>query len=66
MGVVVPKITGKHVEKLLHERGYGIIGTSVHLDEVGGGQPGQTRRERAGLIDDGGRPVGHGVVAHPV
>jgi len=36
MGVVVPKIEGEHVEKLLHERGYGIIGTSTFLDEVVG------------------------------
>ena len=37
----------------------------VHLDEVGGGQPCQTRRELAGLINDGGRPAGHRAVAQP-
>lgn len=34
MGVVVPKIEGHAVRKKLHERGYGIIGTSSRIDEA--------------------------------
>jgi len=34
MGVVVPTVKGQQVRKPLHERGYGVIGTSPHVDEV--------------------------------
>jgi V/A-type H+-transporting ATPase subunit D len=34
MGVVVPTVKGHAVRKPLHERGYGVIGTSPHVDEV--------------------------------
>ncbi len=34
MGVVVPKITAESVQKLMFERGYGIIGTSAAIDEA--------------------------------
>jgi V/A-type H+/Na+-transporting ATPase subunit D len=34
MGVVVPKITAKSVQKKMFERGYGIIGTSAAIDEA--------------------------------
>lgn len=34
MGVVVPTVKGQQVRKPLHMRGYGVIGTSPHVDEV--------------------------------
>ena len=34
MGVVVPKINSEAVHKQMHERGYGIIGTSAAIDEA--------------------------------
>ncbi len=34
MGVVVPKIESSGIQKQLHERGYGIIGTSSRIDEA--------------------------------
>jgi V/A-type H+-transporting ATPase subunit D len=34
MGVVVPKIESSGILKSLHERGYGIIGTSSRIDEA--------------------------------
>lgn len=34
MGVVVPKIESSGIQKPLHERGYGIIGTSSRIDEA--------------------------------
>ena len=33
MGVVVPKIKVSTIEKSIEERGYGLIGTSVRIDE---------------------------------
>ena len=34
MGVVVPLIESKGIRKQVHERGYGIIGTSARIDET--------------------------------
>ena len=34
MGVVVPLIESKGIRKRVHERGYGIIGTSARIDEA--------------------------------
>ncbi|HEV8360513.1 MAG TPA: V-type ATP synthase subunit D [Candidatus Thermoplasmatota archaeon] len=34
MGVVVPKVTGSSVRARVDQRGYGIIGTSAHIDEA--------------------------------
>ncbi|MFB6125174.1 MAG: V-type ATP synthase subunit D [Halanaeroarchaeum sp.] len=34
MGVVVPQIESSEVKKTLDERGYGILGTSSHIDEA--------------------------------
>ncbi len=34
MGVVVPKISSTHVVKHMHERGYGLIGSSSRIDEA--------------------------------
>jgi V/A-type H+-transporting ATPase subunit D len=34
MGVIVPKIESSGVQKPLHERGYGVIGTSSRIDEA--------------------------------
>ncbi|AKH96724.1 V-type ATP synthase subunit D [Halanaeroarchaeum sulfurireducens] len=34
MGVVVPQIESSKVEKDLDERGYGVLGTSAHIDET--------------------------------
>ncbi|MEZ5336187.1 MAG: V-type ATP synthase subunit D [Methanolobus sp.] len=34
MGVVVPKIESSSVKKCIHERGYGILGTSSYTDEA--------------------------------
>lgn len=34
MGVVVPKIESSGIQKPLHERGYGVIGTSSQIDEA--------------------------------
>jgi V/A-type H+-transporting ATPase subunit D len=34
MGVVVPKVEGSSVRARLDQRGYGIIGTSAHIDEA--------------------------------
>jgi len=34
MGVVVPKVSGSSVHTKLTDRGYGIIGTSAHIDEA--------------------------------
>jgi len=37
MGVVVPKIESSGIQKQVHERGYGIIGTSSRIDEAAEG-----------------------------
>jgi V/A-type H+/Na+-transporting ATPase subunit D len=37
MGVVVPKIESSGIQKHVHERGYGIIGTSSRIDEAAEG-----------------------------
>jgi V/A-type H+-transporting ATPase subunit D len=34
MGVVVPKVSGDSVKARLDQRGYGVIGTSAHIDEA--------------------------------
>ena len=34
MGVVVPKIESSGIQKPLHERGYGVIGTTSRIDEA--------------------------------
>lgn len=34
MGVIVPKIESSGIQKSLHERGYGVIGTSSRIDEA--------------------------------
>ncbi|MCA1814350.1 MAG: V-type ATP synthase subunit D, partial [Halobacteriales archaeon] len=34
MGVVVPKVEGSSVRARLDQRGYGVIGTSAHIDEA--------------------------------
>jgi V/A-type H+-transporting ATPase subunit D len=34
MGIVVPEIEAKSVKKSVNERGYGIIGTSIRIDEA--------------------------------